>query len=519
MRKKTVIGVHITIFALLVMYFIYISPLQVFDGDDWYFIGSMRSPFPMWGAWNPTRVLPEVLMPLSGYVGAFIIYPFNHNYIDSLSISDALLVSLIITIFIYCFYLVITERFKVNWKSGIVSELFFLVMFFFLYKKTNQPSYTGFWTNDLTCAFFYLIPGLVCGSIVMYILTSNKNFCDDLNSMGDLKIGFFLLILYFAIFSSTQFNILLATYSFLMLTNVVIKNRFNFKHFISSTWIYLIILFGWIISIFFDLHGQRAVGITNFNNTSLKEKIVYTINNCLNLMKLQNKYALMLSVVIIGLALIVSVINKDKAFLKLMIQSGICFLLTFIYLFMAYMKTGSDYANRPDAMWAVIYLFIFITSISFSWLLKAVPKFNLIAPIVVCLIALFSLNFNYRPVPSLCSPWPLKLTAINNRLYGYSPTTVKNIDNYIIDQVKKADNEGEKSVIVKVPYNKGVVKATEPTSNWPQPYYTSTWLQNTLYSHNIIRARIKITFKPDRSVNRKFPENPWNQQAHIAIEK
>ena len=85
--------------------------------------------------------------------------------------------------------------------------------------------------------------------------------------------------------------------------------------------------------------------------------------------------------------------------------------------------------------------------------------------------------------------------------------------------MKKADNEGEKSVIVKVPYNKGVVKATEPTSNWPQPYYTSTWLQNTLYSHNIIRARIKITFKPDRSVNRKFPENPWNQQAHIAIEK
>ena len=63
-----------------------VAPLLPFDGDDWRYIGAIRLPFPIWGGWNPTRVLPELLMPLGGYISAFIVYPLTHNYIFSLSL-------------------------------------------------------------------------------------------------------------------------------------------------------------------------------------------------------------------------------------------------------------------------------------------------------------------------------------------------------------------------------------------------------------------------------------------------
>ncbi|MBC6910552.1 hypothetical protein DT304_04555, partial [Lactobacillus reuteri] len=73
--KKRIFLINFVIFIFIYVYLTQISPIVPFDGDDWRYIGALRIPLPMWGVWNPTRVLPETLMSVGGYIAAFIVYP------------------------------------------------------------------------------------------------------------------------------------------------------------------------------------------------------------------------------------------------------------------------------------------------------------------------------------------------------------------------------------------------------------------------------------------------------------
>lgn len=115
-KKDSIINiiVQLSIFIFTFIFFTKIFPLIPYDGDDWYFLGAMRNPYPMWGVFNPSKVLPETLEPLVGYFGAFVIYPFSHNYIASLSIASVLLISIIITILMILTYNFIRKHYKLN---------------------------------------------------------------------------------------------------------------------------------------------------------------------------------------------------------------------------------------------------------------------------------------------------------------------------------------------------------------------------------------------------------------------
>ena len=54
----------LAVFAFFYIWFSRIHPLVVYDGDDWSYIAFARRATPVWGAWNPAKVFPEVLMPL-----------------------------------------------------------------------------------------------------------------------------------------------------------------------------------------------------------------------------------------------------------------------------------------------------------------------------------------------------------------------------------------------------------------------------------------------------------------------
>ena len=50
-------------FLLLMLFFSYINPLVLYDGDDWQQLSFIRKALPQWHGWNPVKVLPETLMP------------------------------------------------------------------------------------------------------------------------------------------------------------------------------------------------------------------------------------------------------------------------------------------------------------------------------------------------------------------------------------------------------------------------------------------------------------------------
>lgn len=490
---------QILLFFVLFLYFFKIAPIAPYDGDDWSFIGSMRYPIPMWGVHNPTRVLPEVLMPLCGYLSAYIGYPISHDYIGSIVFFSSIVEATFAFACIYLFYKLLLDRFHFEKSKAIYSEIFFVLSLFLVYKMPNQASYSSFWAGDLTCVFFYIIPGLLNASVIMYI-EQKSNFNDYFNNQSNLYQGIFLLILYFTIFSNTQLTIIIATYAFfkLVIATFEMKNSDTLKVSINTLkklWIYLLILGAWLLSIIFDLNGGRAKEVSNNNSDALGA----TIDQFKNLLNHQNKYYLVLSLVAIIFSLIFNYKKiSNREFYKLIILSICSELFSFIYLILAYSKAGSFYAYRPDAMWPIVFYFVFITSLSVASLVRNIKIVSVAMPLVLVLGLIIICNYNFLPLPA------------SNINHSYS--TAKSIDNYIINQVVRADKSGKSKVTVKVPVD------NKNNRNWPHSYDMPIWLQNTLYSHGLIRTRIKIIFKPSNSVNKRFFENTKDEQPFVPLE-
>lgn len=125
---------QISIFIVCFVFFTQVSPLIPYNGDDWYFTGAMRKPYPIWGVFNPIKVLPEVLEPFGGYIAAFLVYPFLGDYVRSISIVQSCIVSLFILAFCVSFTCFLVRRMKMTRFQAIVAELLFLLSFFIVYK-------------------------------------------------------------------------------------------------------------------------------------------------------------------------------------------------------------------------------------------------------------------------------------------------------------------------------------------------------------------------------------------------
>lgn len=502
-EKIAVLSVSIIIFILSFVYFALITPTVPFDGDDWRYIGAMRLPIPLWGAWNPTRVLPEVLMPICGYIAAFIIYPFSGNYIGAITTATALVISLFVVGMFYCFYLFMRKYLKLTWREALISQILFFLSFFLLYKNINQESYSMFWTGDLACDFYYLVPGLLNASVILIILQTS-NFVITFSKLNNLKKGLFLVALYFAIFSNTQLNIILATVCFTKLVKIfwdMTRNRniLNYQAW-RKNWFYVVTLFLWLLTIVFDLNGARAQRVQGATQGTLKVRFFSTLNQIHQFVVLQNKLFLLTSLILVLAAVIFGIVKKKSNILEAVIISIVSMLTSLIYLLLAYMQAGGTYAARPDAMWAVSFFFLLAANIGLACLVKylCVLRLGEVWPLVIVLLSLVAFNFNYQPLPP-------------SNAQVDSKTKVA-VNNYIINQIVEADKSGKASVVVKVPQDQENINRKMTETNWPHSYDMEKWLQNTLYIHHIIRSRIRIIFKPERKITTRFYENKKEQQ-------
>lgn len=503
-RKIFILSVPILIFVLSFIYFALITPTVPFDGDDWRYIGTMRLPIPLWGVWNPTKVLPETLMPICGYIAAFIIYPFSGDYVGAITITIAMVISLFVTGMFYCFYLFVKRRLGLTWKEALISQVLFFLSFFLLFKKIGQESYSMFWAGDVTCSFNYLIPGLL-NAIVILIILQTSNFTTRFVEFSSLKKGLFVLALYFALFSNTQLSIILAIVCFIKLVEIIWP--LAERHLLLSskawnqTWFYIITLVIWLCTIIFDLHGARAQMVRGTNQSPFSTRLILTINQIWQFIGLQNIYFLLVAVIIMAVAISHCILKKDSnGTLASTIISLISMVISLVYLLLVYVQAGGTYATRPDAMWAVTFFFLFAVNTCLAYLIKILTflKMGGVWPLFIVLLSLIAFNFDYQPLPP-------SNAAVDAK-------TKVTIDNYIIKQVVEADKAGKASVVVRVPQNQEKVDPKNTGTNWPHSFDMEKWMQNTLYIHHIVRSRIQIKFKPDYKVNEKFIENKQKQQ-------
>ncbi|WP_283576491.1 hypothetical protein [Limosilactobacillus oris] len=508
MKKRSIVIFQVAIFIFFLIYFTQVSPLLPFNGDDFFFNGSMRVPFPLWGVWNPTRVFPEVFSPICGYLAAFCVYPFTHDYVGAVGLIRAIVVSGFITTFFYLFCRLLKKKFAFSTNVAIAVEIFFLLSFFLFFKHLNQPSYTGFWDADFDSTLFYLVPGLMNASVMLW-MARYKDLHAQLDSMTILQQGLFLLVLYFVLFSNTQFTIILATYAFFRMVTETIG---NFKAgnsvvtILQKIWIYISILLVWLLTIIFDVHGGRSNSLTQ--NQPFLKLFKATLVQFKAFVSQQNLIFILLGSMLIIVTVGGCIIKRDRQsvlFSSTILMGVLCLIFTTLYLLLAYTKAGSYYVGRADAVWPITFFFLYCVSVSAAYVLDRSRLIKRLTPLLLVLLSLLAFNFNYQPIPSTTG--------------AYDAKTVKAVDNYIIKQIVNADQAGKSKVIVKVPVNDKNHSPKVGTSNWPHSYDMAGELQNNLYAHHIIRTRMKIVFKPDYSVNKKFYENRKDEQPFINLEK
>ena len=103
---------YLAVFGILYLWFARVKPLVPYDGDDWLYLSYARKAVPLWGDWNPARVLPEVLMPLCGAVAAYVVMPLTGDYIGSITIVSAVVVSGFLTAYVYFFETQVSKKFS-----------------------------------------------------------------------------------------------------------------------------------------------------------------------------------------------------------------------------------------------------------------------------------------------------------------------------------------------------------------------------------------------------------------------
>ena len=469
-NNKKIRFLLITIIGLITfVFFLKIHPIIILDADDWWYISLGRNAIPLWGYWNPTRVLPETLAPLVSALAVYIIMPFNKDYITSLALMNALVVTLFIVLYIYCFVKLIRTKLKTNIYNTINLTIIFYLLHFLIFRHEYSNNLYMFYSVDAICYYYYLIPSLLNCSLVMYFIaddTFNKH-----NSI--IKISILILMVYLAIFSNAFQSIILAVYIASTLIKPTIelinyKTKNNFISYIKNNKYQYIILFMWLVSQFFEINGGRSDSLTR--NESFISKLNTSITMFNSLLSQFNKLfiIILLGIIIIGIYFYI----KDKLYKKMIIHEvSFSFLFTTLYLLLLCTVSVPTYSSRVDAVYGIFfYIFIFII-FTIGYFIYKYPNIVILFPL--CIYIMF---FNIYTVS--------KTFAESNTL-NISPSDCIEIDNIIINQIKLHVDNGDKKMTLYIP-------KFSRDDNWPIALYGLGRIPASLYKHGIIKHYIEI---------------------------
>ena len=112
-KQKTLKSVVfcMAVFCAMLVFFTVLHPVPIMDEDDVIYTVLIRKAIPIPGAWNPSRVMPEVLTSLCGNLAALCTALGFGRFIDCQVVVLGVIFSLFITAYIYTFFRLLRVRF------------------------------------------------------------------------------------------------------------------------------------------------------------------------------------------------------------------------------------------------------------------------------------------------------------------------------------------------------------------------------------------------------------------------
>lgn len=287
-EKRLAALFYLLIFAGLMLFLTCAHPLYIYDADDWTYITNPRAAVPKPFGWNPTRILPEILMPLFAQIGRSCIDPFLQDYIQSLAIAFAVALAGMILLYFWALDRLLQKSYQLKAERYLV--LLALLLWHFLpFCVAGEKSQHMFYAENVSCVFYYIIPGLLNAGAALLVL-SGYRITQSRNALftGVLLLGVYLCINSNMYQSFILTSVICAELFYQWVTACKEKQGFWYavQKVAQKNKIKLAIVCAWFASILLELTGGRARSVSEAENLGLKNALVAFAKSVLRLNKI-----------------------------------------------------------------------------------------------------------------------------------------------------------------------------------------------------------------------------------------
>lgn len=487
-RKQTIQEIvwYLLILIFAFVWFTQVHPLVIFDADDWTYLMPDREAWPILGEWNPAKVLPEIFMPLCSTVGNLLLMPLLKDYVTVMTVTHAYVVSAFIVIYVSCVARLLKRLFQLDTWGEIYAGALLLVFHFLALRSQESGNLYLFYCKDVNCYYNYLIPGLLNGCIVLWMM-KNPQFDYFMSTGSHGAKGIFLLVLYLAIFSNLTDSVILAVYAGakLLADSVYIlsqEKKLTVRTFLKDRVLLVGILGTWLVSALFELSGDRAGTAAS---GSLVKRLGDTAYGLLQVLKSCNVLFVLLCAAIVVGALVLYLHSKgrDSGFRDLCTLWIICILVMTCCMVVLCAVVEPDYIYRAEYLFPIFFCCLMLVMLCFGYVIQQSPKLLLLLPILLCVL----------------------ISETDTREKTFQESNIGNVDSSIcadisrdlIGQVTAACEAGESEMTLYVP-------VWDSDDNWPHALQLMERIGYTLYTHRVIDYPIPITVEASEEKNVQF---------------
>lgn len=485
-RSRTILIVFFfLVFISMLSLFESAHKIVIFDADDWTYIGQSRTALPSFRYWNPARVMPEVFMAACSAFGVYIIKPLCGDFINSITITNGIVISAFITLYVYCFYNLLVKKFKAENMAALFVSVLFLLLHFWIYRTAIRDNDYLFLAQNATCVYYYTIPTLLNYSLVMFFAV-NGTETKDLRKSGWVKCSVLLVIIYFAIFSNLFSSIIIAAFmgvEFLKDLFSAVKRRPAIKDFFSANLLRLSAVLAWGVSLLFEGMGERAAVSSG---VKILDRLKETLSLAPSIFTRMNRLCLLFCVGVFLLTVVVSVVGRRRAenVFSFSLELTFCFAVTFVFLVLLSAKVFPSYLIRPETKFSLLSFLLIAVMLCTVHILNSISVSKYFLPFLIVVI--------WSNI--IC---PLKTFKETNAV-NLDPDVVAEISRDIMQDIIDADRQGLPEAEISVLY----FGSGDPV--WPHAEILGDRMAAALYKYGEIARLPEVRTTVQWEMNEKY---------------
>lgn len=479
MKKRVNISLfgNLIIAVFLYLFFTRFSPLVMYNCDDWTYIGTFRVPLPIPGAWNPTRVFFESIMPVMGWLGAKLIFPITNDYVFSITVISAMLLTALIMVMCISFYRLMRNKYGKSEFVSLVMEVLFLALFFLIFRTRSESNHM-FCAADLSCVYNYTMPG-VLNAIAVLIMLQYENVADGFRKLKILEKILFIILLYFALLSNIFHSVILAAYcgASVLIAVITQARDSSVSKILSKKRFEFITLILWFVVLLIEKTGDRSDVFTTFDilNSLIQFKaIVFALSKPFMI------------ICVISFAYFIYSSVRQHALDMNIVTLFVAIAATTVFLILLNSLVG--YMSRVEATWGIWFYMILFCAIELGELVDSIKWKAILLPVVLIIIIVLC----YYPDGTYM------ISSSRNHNYRLCYYT----SSYFVDSIVEADRNGELEVEIPIP--EAEANDVKNLTFYPG---VGNIVSETLYNHGIISKKITVIEIIDPSLNERFLEN------------